>query len=133
MSTKQDWRERWEEKDRDGANVIDVAVWSDGSAYAFRYREASGYEGISSFICQLIPRKPAPTIVPWEPDEVPVGTVVRMIDDYEQCGVITERRGDSFLVKGVYFTTEQLHDIFVLHQPKVDTKDCQPCGKVVKS
>lgn len=133
MSEKQDWRERWERKDRDGATVVDVAAWADGSAAVYRYREPSGYEGSTSFVDQLIPRKPAPVVVPWEPDEVPVGAVVRRKTINSWCGLIAQRRDDLFFVEGSRFlSVGELFDQFVLHQPGVATADCPPCGKVVQ-
>lgn len=129
MSTN--WKERWEENDVDGATVVDVATWSDGSAAVYRYREPSGYEGSTSFVDQLIPRKPAPVVVAWEPDEVPVGAVVRWISNSEATDVIVRRFSDKFKINESWYTCDELKDHFVLHKPKVDTKDCQPCGKVV--
>ena len=134
MSEKQDWRERWERKDRDGATVVDVAAWADGSAAVYRYREPSGYEGSTSFVDQLIPRKPAPVVVPWEPGEVPVGAVVRSKTSNSHYSIITQREDDLFYVEGCRFcSVGELFDLFVLHQPGAPTSDCQPCGKVVGS
>ena len=133
MST-QDWRDRWEEKDRDGREVVDVATWSDGSVAVYRYRESSGYEGNTSFVDRLIPRKPAPVVVPWELDEVPIGAVVRSKTINSRYGLITQRRDDLFFVEGCRFcSVGELFDLFVLHRTGVPTEQCQPCGKVVKS
>lgn len=130
MSTN--WKERWEEKDKDGRTVVEVVNWLDGTIACYRYRTDSGYEGITIASSQLIPRKPAPVVVPWEPDEVPVLAVVRSKDNPERYGVICDRSGDKFFTIHGWMSCQELYDRCVLHQPKVDTKDCQPCGKVVQ-
>lgn len=136
MSNQRSWKERWKEKDLDGDTVADVAMWSDGTAALYKYRQASGYERNTINVTRLIPIKPAPVVVPWEPDEVPVGAVVRHIGrgtTHVITGSIFGCERDEFEI-GCYgrVNTESLRVTFVLHQPKVDTKDCQPCGKVVQ-
>lgn len=132
MSTKQDWRERWEEKDRHGDTVTDV--WEkDGKAIAYEFVTSIGNrKGVGS-VSLLIPSKPAPVVVPWEPDEVPVGGVVRWISNSEVTDVIVRRFNDKFKINESWYSCEELKDHFVLHQPGVPTEQCQPCGKVVKS
>ena len=133
MSEKQDWRDRWEEKDKDDYKVIDVATWSDGSPAFYRYEDKYGQAGCCSTVSNLIPRKPAPVVVQWEPDEVPVGAVVRWKTINSRCGLITQRRDDLFYVEGSRFlSVGELFDQFVLHQPGVPTSNCPPCGKVVQ-
>lgn len=133
MSTKQDWRERWEAKDVNGYTVTDVAMWSDGSPCRYLWYSAN-MSGSTCEVENLIPRKPAPVVVPWEPDEVPVGAVVRWKTINSLCGLITQRRDDLFFVEGSRFlSARELFDQFVIHQPGVPTSDCPPCGKVVKS
>ena len=131
MSTN--WKERWEEKDKDGYKVIDVATWSDGSPAFYRYGDKYGHEGCCSTVSNLIPRFPATVAVPWEPDEVPVGAVVRQIKSHtDKCGIISHRVRDLFFVDGHgYVNCNELKNNFVLHQPGVPTEQCQPCGKVV--
>lgn len=133
MSDKQNWRDRWEEKDRDGAKVVDV--WErDGQLVAYMWETPGGVK-VSPEVNCLIPRKPAPVVVPWEPDEVPVGAVVRH-KDKGTVHIIIGRRIDDRVVAfevGGYGAAllDVLHKCFVLHQPGVQTEQCQPCGKVV--
>lgn len=130
--TKQGWRERWEYKDIQGCIVMRIAFWEDGEPAQYEYRDQRyGVNCVTSDVSRLIPRKPAPVVVPWEPDEVPVGAVVRSKDNPERYGVISDRSGDKFLTIHGWMSCQELYDRCVLHQPKVDTKDCQPCGKVV--
>lgn len=138
MSTKQDWRERWEDKDKDGNIVIRIAFWEDGEPARYEFRsKAYGTNCITPDVSRLIPRKPAPVVIPWEPDEVPVGAVVRHKDTGTRHVILGKKIDDecvSFDIGGYGSATPKvLYYSFVLHQPKVDTKDCQPCGKVVGS
>ena len=134
MSTKQDWRELYEEKDACGYTVLDVAFWDNATPACYRYKSNTGNEGICTSVYDLIPRKPAPVTVAWEPDEVPVGAVVMMVKNPLFCGTIANRSGNMIGISGHrYVTCEELKDEFVLHQPGVATADCKPCGKVVQS
>lgn len=134
MSTKQDWRERWEEKDRDGDEVLEVCFWDNGEPARYKYHSnVCGTNATSVNVEKLIPRKPAPVVVPWEPDEVPVGAVVRWIINNDAVDIIFRRLRDKFEVNKTWFTCDELKDQFVLHKPGVAAEQCQPCGKVVKS
>lgn len=134
MSTT-NWKERWEEKDKDGDTVVDV--WEiDGQPVAYMW-DATGGVKVSPEVFCLIPRKPAPVVVPWEPGvvpwepgEVPVGTVVRR-KNHNSLLLITAATNQGVFVNCILHSFSSVLEHFVLHQPGVPTEQCQPCGKVV--
>lgn len=133
------WKDHWETTTVEGEPVVYVNPRPNGNleyAYLNHLTDNQMFVRVDSSTDprKLIPRKPAPVVVPWEPDEVPVGNVlIRSKVSSVRYGLIVTRSEDRFWTINGFMSCQELFDQFVLHQPGVPTEQCPPCGKVAQA
>lgn len=90
MAEQWNWRDHYEDRDKDGHEVL--YVQENRGKYVYI---VAGIIGVSLYNEHLIPKSKPKTLRPWTFEEVPVGAVVRNKETKEESLIVSKSKGNN--------------------------------------